>query len=199
MFCSQPLFNPLFTQRSTGFPCLAPDVRRDTGTHTIVGFIGIEAYYPRWWLSLEAKYGKWLLVTPWSEGNSRQFCSFLSVSCTLFLLLFRSFGYPVSSFLVSMFEVSIPSKLNHVPHGQLFFLKFLFIDFRERKGGGWGENREVEERETSICCSTYLCIYWLILVCALTGDSTRNLDVLGRHSNQLSYPASQLFILNQNI
>ena len=36
------------------------------------------------------------------------------------------------------------------------FSKFLRIDFKER------------ERETLICCSTYLCIHWLILVCALT-------------------------------
>ena len=30
-----------------------------------------------------------------------------------------------------------------------------------------------------MCCSTYLCIHWLILVCALTGDQTHNLGVLG--------------------
>ena len=34
----------------------------------------------------------------------------------------------------------------------------LFIDFRERGVG----------RETSICCFIYLCINWLLLVCALT-------------------------------
>ena len=39
---------------------------------------------------------------------------------------------------------------------------FKLILERERK---WGERRE---RET--CCSPYLCIYWLILVCALTQD-----------------------------
>ena len=38
-----------------------------------------------------------------------------------------------------------------------------------------------------ICCSTYLCIHWLILVCALTGDPTCNLDIWGQHANQLSY------------
>ena len=31
------------------------------------------------------------------------------------------------------------------------------------------------ERETSICCFTYICFHWLILVCALTGDQARNL------------------------
>ena len=44
-------------------------------------------------------------------------------------------------------------------------------------------------RKILICSSTYLCIYWLILVCALTGDWTHNLGVLGWCSNQLSYPA----------
>ena len=42
------------------------------------------------------------------------------------------------------------------------------------------------ESETSICCSTYLFIHWLILVCALTRDWTCNLGVIGQHSNQLS-------------
>ena len=36
------------------------------------------------------------------------------------------------------------------------------IDSRERERKG--------EREREICCSTYLCIHWLILVYALTGD-----------------------------
>ena len=35
------------------------------------------------------------------------------------------------------------------------------------------------ERETSSCCSTYLCIHSLIFVCALTGDRTCNLGVSG--------------------
>ena len=44
------------------------------------------------------------------------------------------------------------------------------------------ERDEVEgerEREREICCSTYLCIHWLIPVCALTRDQTLNLGVLG--------------------
>ena len=41
-------------------------------------------------------------------------------------------------------------------------------------------------RKTSICCPTYLCIHWLLLVCALTRDQTHNLGVLGQCSNQLS-------------
>ena len=52
------------------------------------------------------------------------------------------------------------------------------------------------ERETSIRCSTYLHIHWLLLICALTGDQTCNRGVSGRRSNQLSYPAraSTLFL-----
>ena len=37
-----------------------------------------------------------------------------------------------------------------------FFLKILFIDSERDK-----------QTDTAICCSTYLHIYWLILVCAL--------------------------------
>lgn len=48
-------------------------------------------------------------------------------------------------------------------------------------------------KETSICCSTHLCIHRLILVCALTGDWTHNVGVLGWCSNQLSYPARAAF------
>ena len=44
--------------------------------------------------------------------------------------------------------------------------------------------------DTSICCSTYLCIHWLILVCApTTKDQTHNLGISGQCSNQLSYKA----------
>ena len=53
---------------------------------------------------------------------------------------------------------------------------FLLIDLSKREKG------------TLICCSTYLYIHWLILICALTGDQTHNLGVLGQHSNQLNHP-----------
>ena len=53
---------------------------------------------------------------------------------------------------------------------------FYFIDFRVR---GKGENEERKrERETLICCSTYFCIHWLLLIHALTGDQTHNLGIL---------------------
>ena len=59
-------------------------------------------------------------------------------------------------------------------------------------GQGWGRGRHGGETDrqidTPIYCSTYLCIHWLILVCALTRDQTHNLGVLGRCSNQLSHP-----------
>ena len=48
------------------------------------------------------------------------------------------------------------------------------------------------ERETLICCYPYLCIHWLILVCALTRDQTCNLGILGQCSNQLSYLAGAI-------
>ena len=43
----------------------------------------------------------------------------------------------------------------------------------------WERERE---REISICCSTYLCILWLLLVCALTRDQTPIHGVWGRCS-----------------
>ena len=36
----------------------------------------------------------------------------------------------------------------------------------------------LRERETSICCFTYACIHWLILVCVLTSIGSCNLGVL---------------------
>ena len=56
-----------------------------------------------------------------------------------------------------------------------FFFKILLIYSKLGK-----------ERKTLICCSTYWCIHWFILVCALTGDRTHNLGIAGLHSNQLS-------------
>ena len=35
------------------------------------------------------------------------------------------------------------------------------------EGGREGGERERERKETSICCPTYLCTHWLLLVCAL--------------------------------
>ena len=51
--------------------------------------------------------------------------------------------------------------------------------------------REVGERETEtlICCSTFLCIHCLILVCALTKNWICNLGISEPCCNQLSYPA----------
>ena len=45
------------------------------------------------------------------------------------------------------------------------------------------------EKERNICCYTYLCLNWLILISALTGDRTHNFGVSGQCSNQLNYPA----------
>ena len=56
---------------------------------------------------------------------------------------------------------------------------YLLIWERGRKG----------EREIPICCSTYLRVHWLTLVCTLTGDQTPNLDISGWRSSQLSHLA----------
>ena len=65
-----------------------------------------------------------------------------------------------------------------------FFFFYLLILERERK-----EGREKHR----FCCPTYLCLHWLLLLCALTGDKTRNTGASGRCSNQLSYPARASF------
>ena len=55
-------------------------------------------------------------------------------------------------------------------------IKIFYLLILERKGKGGGE-REKKERE--FCCSTYLCIHCLILVCALSRDQTHNPSILG--------------------
>ena len=60
------------------------------------------------------------------------------------------------------------------------FLNFLILEREEKREG---------ERERLICFSTYLCIYWLLLVCALTRDRTHNLGESEQCSNQVSYLA----------
>ena len=71
----------------------------------------------------------------------------------------------------------------------LFSYKVLsFLGFFKNSYLFEGEREERRERNID-CCSTYGCSHWFILVCALTGDQTHNLGVLGWHSNQLSYLA----------
>ena len=60
-----------------------------------------------------------------------------------------------------------------------------------RGGEGRGERQWEREREKHLLF-TYLCIYWLILVCALTRDQTHNLRVSEWCSNQLRYTARAL-------
>ena len=57
---------------------------------------------------------------------------------------------------------------------------------REKRRVGEIEWEKERERERLICCSTYFCIHWLILVCVLTGDRTHNLGKSVWLSNQLS-------------
>ena len=88
----------------------------------------------------------------------------------------------------------------------------LFVGFRERKGKrerltdrqteteieGDRKRDRRREKETVICCSTYLCIHWLIPVCALMRDQTHNLGIWEWCSNQLSYlaKASSVFLFH---
>ena len=62
----------------------------------------------------------------------------------------------------------------------------------------WGERGVRREREMLICCSTYLCIHWLILICALTGDQTHNLRILG-WTQPTELPAKGLDLLLKRI
>ena len=62
---------------------------------------------------------------------------------------------------------------------------FLFIDLREREEGG-------EREKTLTCCSTYSCIHWSNLACALTGDQTHSLGVNTQYSDRLSHLARAL-------
>ena len=66
-----------------------------------------------------------------------------------------------------------------------FFLKFIFIDFRER--------------ETLICHSTHICIPWFILACGLTGDRTHHRGVPGWRSSKLSGPARAVLPLSRDL
>lgn len=66
-------------------------------------------------------------------------------------------------------------------HTLWFFKYFLLILQRESKGE--------RKRETSICYSTYICIHWLIIICALSRRQTCNLGVSRQCSKQLNYLA----------
>ena len=71
-----------------------------------------------------------------------------------------------------------------------YFYLFLknCIALRERGRGEWGE------KEILTFCSTYLCIHWLILICAWSRDSTCNLGKLGGCSNQLPELPGQIHV-----
>ena len=93
-----------------------------------------------------------------------------------------------SFFFIHLCQADIKARIHRIRQGSSS-LKKKSIDFREEEEGG--------ERKTLICCSTYLCIHWLFLVCALTRDRIHSPGVSGWCSNQLSYPArARLLLLN---
>ena len=68
------------------------------------------------------------------------------------------------------------------PH---WFISFIFLNWP------WGE-RETDtdrqtDRQTLTCCSTYLSIHWLLVVCTFTRDGTHNPGLAGWLYNQSSY------------
>ena len=59
-------------------------------------------------------------------------------------------------------NLRVPSR----PMNRIFII-LLFISFREREEERETKREREKERERSTCCSTYLCIHWLILTYAL--------------------------------
>ena len=109
----------------------------------------------------------------------------LAISKWLYFWTFNSIPWICALCLVSVL-VSTPCYLDYY----CFPISFFFFNFTywfEREGwGGERESETVRERETLICCSTCLCIHWLLLVRVLIGDWTCNLGASRWCSNQLS-------------
>ena len=70
------------------------------------------------------------------------------------------------------------------------FLKLILERRRKRERG--------RQKHWFVCCSTYLYTHGLLLVRALTGDQTGNLDTLGQGSNQPAR-AYTWFHFNNNV
>ena len=81
---------------------------------------------------------------------------------------FHNLSHKVNSRIWQLLYISWPLTWQNFLFN--FLICFLIRD-RER----WGERKGERGRETSICCSTYLCIHWLILLCAPTRNGTSNL------------------------
>ena len=86
------------------------------------------------------------------------------------------------------------SLLNCLPHSDVLSFQHPFL--KKKKSIDFREGRE---RETLICCFTYLSIHWLILVCAPTGDRTLKLGYMGWSSNQLTCPARAGSLLSYSL
>ena len=113
------------------------------------------------------------------------------------LYFFFSFSIPFSSFSSQLALIRTSNIiLNRNDDNRHLFKKITDFFFLLEKGKGREGEREKER--TLIYCSTYSCIHWLLLVCALTRDQTFNLGISEQCSNQLCYLASatvDIFIL----
>lgn len=85
--------------------------------------------------------------------------------------LFQSLSVVVTNLVLVMFQKVV------------YILKFILFYKEEGRGeagrGREGDERGREDRETSICCFTYLFIHWWTLMHALTRDQTGNLGSWG--------------------
>ena len=106
-------------------------------------------------------------------------CSFIFLEHSPFLLTFLPYflllnpGKHSEQFVYSVWQ-----------HCVLWWLSNMFFTLLFFKTVYWGER----QRNITLLF-TYLCVHWLIFVCALTGDQTCNLGVTDWHSNQLSHLA----------
>ena len=135
---------------------------------------------PSWGLGLQPRHVPWLEIEPvtlwftgWHSTTEPHQPGLMYYFCSVcFTTNHNNFSF--NTVKVDFFYIYLQYLI------LFYYLKIFFIDFRERKG---------DRERNSDCCSTYLCIHWLIFTYALTGDQTHNLGILGQCSNQLSYQA----------
>ena len=139
--------------------------------------------HPDWGLNPQPRYVPWPGIKPatfWCTGrHSNQPCHPARANLTFKWPKWSTFMTPgfyrtVSLSYLRIFNVIFP----------FLILKKFYLLIWER------------DRQTLICCSTCLCIHWLIFICALTGDWTWNPGILGLHCNKLSYLVRCIYFSN---